>query len=82
MVVAQIEHEDVVKNINEIFSVKGLNGYILGPYDLSASLGVPGDFDSGIYKSAVDRIEDAAKDHDVPGGVHIIEPDEKHCLIV
>ena len=43
---AQIEHEDAVKNINEIFSVKGLNGYILGPYDLSASLGVPGDFDS------------------------------------
>ena len=80
VVVAQIEHEDAVKNINEIFSVKGLNGYILGPYDLSASLGVPGDFDSGIYKSAVDRIEDAAKDHDVPGGVHIIEPDEKALL--
>ena len=41
--IAQIEHIDAVENIDEIFSNKDLDGYIIGPNDLSASLGIPGD---------------------------------------
>ena len=45
IVIAQIEHIDSVMNIDSITSVQGIDGYIIGPYDLSASIGYPGEFD-------------------------------------
>ena len=31
--------------------------YMIGPYDLSASLGVPGDFNSTLYLNAIKKME-------------------------
>ena len=42
IVIAMIEHIDAVEEIEKILQVPGIDGYIIGPYDLSASLGVPG----------------------------------------
>ena len=39
----QIEGCDGVKNIDEILSVSGVQSIMIGPYDLSQSLGIPGD---------------------------------------
>jgi 4-hydroxy-2-oxoheptanedioate aldolase len=39
----QIEGVEGVKNIDEILSVSGVQSIMIGPYDLSQSLGVPGD---------------------------------------
>ena len=39
IVIAQIEHIDAVQNLDKILSVSGIDGVIIGPYDLSASLG-------------------------------------------
>ncbi|NQU59145.1 MAG: 2,4-dihydroxyhept-2-ene-1,7-dioic acid aldolase, partial [Rhodospirillales bacterium] len=41
VVVVMIEHIDAVNAIDEILAVPGVDGFIIGPYDLSASLGVP-----------------------------------------
>ena len=75
MVIVQIEHIDAVDNIEGIFSVQGISGYIVGPYDLSASMGIPGDFANKKMSVALDRIKIAAKDYQVPSGIHIVEPD-------
>ena len=40
----QIETKQAVGNLGEICRVAGLSGILIGPGDLSASLGVPGDF--------------------------------------
>ncbi len=40
----QIETKRAVENVGEICRVAGLSGILIGPGDLSASLGVPGDF--------------------------------------
>ena len=42
--IVQIEHVDAIGNLEEIFSIEKIDGYLIGPYDLSASLGIPGDF--------------------------------------
>ena len=42
VVVIQIEHIHAVNNIDEIFSVPGIDAYMIGPYDLSGSLKKPG----------------------------------------
>lgn len=41
-VVIQIEHIEAVANMPEILQVAGLDAIMLGPYDLSASMGLPG----------------------------------------
>ena len=75
MVLVQIEHVEAVENIDAIFSVEGLSGYIVGPYDLSASMGIPGQFEHEKMLTALDRIKDSAEAHKIPSGIHIVEPD-------
>ena len=53
VVIVQIEHIDAVKNIDEIFSVPGIDAFIIGPYDLSGSLGKPGAFDDKDVENAI-----------------------------
>jgi len=61
VVIAQIEHIDAVNNLEDIFSVPGIDGIIVGPYDLSASMGYPGEYDRPDVKAALLKIDEVAK---------------------
>ena len=56
LVIVQIEHIDAVDNLESILSVAGVDGYIVGPYDLSGSLGIPGEFEAPKYLQALERM--------------------------
>jgi len=71
----QIEHKDAVECIDEIFSTGGLSGYFIGPYDLSASLGRPGDFGNTRLCRYLAAVKKAGERHGVPAGFHAVEPD-------
>lgn len=43
VLIPQIESVEAVNNISEILSGKAVDGVMIGPYDLSGSLGVPGE---------------------------------------
>jgi len=75
VVIVQIEHIDGVRDLERILSVDGVDGYIVGPYDLSASLGVPGDFENPDVVAALHRIGEVGRKLRKSGGVHIVEPD-------
>lgn len=75
--IVQIEHIDAVKNAREILSVDGVDGYILGPYDLSASMGTPGDFTNPDFIKAKDEVQKIGDELGKPGGLHLVEPDEE-----
>ncbi len=77
IVIVQIEHIDAVNNFRDILSVPGVDGFIVGPYDLTSSMGIPGEFSNSKYLEVMERIGKIAKDMNVAGGVHIIEPDPK-----
>ena len=53
ILVAQIETETGAKNIEKLL---GFDFYMIGPYDLSASLGIPGKFDDPRFLSVVEEI--------------------------
>ena len=72
VVIAQIEHIEAVNNLEEIFSVPGIDGIIVGPYDLSASMGYPGEYDREDVKAALLKIDEVAKRLDKPLGFHVI----------
>jgi 2-dehydro-3-deoxyglucarate aldolase len=73
VVIAQIEHIDAVNNLEEIFSVEGIDGIIVGPYDLSASMGYPGEYDREDVKEALARVDEITKRLDKPLGFHVID---------
>ncbi|MBZ9577539.1 2,4-dihydroxyhept-2-ene-1,7-dioic acid aldolase [Patescibacteria group bacterium] len=79
-IIIQIEHIDAVKQINEIFSVKGVFGYFIGPYDLSASLGKPGDFKCKEVIEALKIVKQAGIKYQIRAGYHVIEPDPQEVL--
>lgn len=74
-VCVQIEHIEAVRNIDEILRVTGIDAVIIGPYDLSASLGLTAQFDHPEMVAAVDAIGDACKRHGVIAGIHVVQPD-------
>jgi 2-dehydro-3-deoxyglucarate aldolase len=76
VIVAMIEHVDAVNSIDEILAVDGIDAYIIGPYDLSGSMGRPGDLNHPDVQSAITRVLEAGHRSGKPGGIHVIEPDQ------
>jgi 4-hydroxy-2-oxoheptanedioate aldolase len=62
--IAIIESTAGVANIDEILAVDGLDGVLIGPSDLSASIGRPRDFSNETYKQAIARVERAVAGSD------------------
>ena len=75
VIIAQIEHIDAVKNIDDILSVEGIDGTIIGPYDLSGSMGIPGEYDKQEVKDAIKKVEQACKKFKKSLGFHVVPPD-------
>ena len=75
VVIAQIEHVDAVRNIDSILSVEGIDGIIIGPYDLSASLGCPGDFHRPELVAALATVSAACRRLRKPYGFHCVSSD-------
>ena len=77
VLIAQIENIDAVNNIDSILSSDKVDGYLIGPYDLSASMGIPGDLDHRDVITAIKKIKHAGLSIKKPGGLHVVEPDPK-----
>lgn len=73
VIIAQIEHIDAVENIDEIINVEGIDGTIIGPYDLSGSMGYPGEFEREDVKDAVQKVLEACKKNNIPSGFHVVD---------
>ena len=55
VIIVQIEDIEAVDNLDDILKVKGIDGTLIGPYDLSGSIGVPGKFDNLKVKQAIQK---------------------------
>ena len=78
---AQIESALGIDNIDSILS-QDINGYFLGPYDLSASLGSPGQFNSAEFIAAETIVLNAAKKYQIKCGYHLVEPQPKQIQVL
>ncbi len=70
MVVVQMETQGCVDAIEEIVAVEGVDATMVGPFDLSVSLGIPGDFEHPRFWAAFDRMVAACNRVGVAPGVH------------
>lgn len=75
LLVVQIEHIDAVNNIEEILSVPGIDATFIGPYDLSMSMGLPGQLSHPAVVAAGERVLQATLAHGLTAGIHLVHPD-------
>ena len=74
IVFVQIEHIEAVRNIDAILGVPGVDGFFIGPYDLSASLGIPGKFNDPKMIEALATVRSAKEKIGTVAGVHVVQP--------
>jgi 2-dehydro-3-deoxyglucarate aldolase len=76
IVIVQIEHFTAVENLEVILAVDGVDGFMIGPYDLSGSLGCPGDFNHPSFREALEVIYRKSKANGYLMGQHVVKPDQ------
>ncbi len=80
IVIVQIEHIKAVENLEDILSVEGVDGFIIGPYDLSGSLGLPGNFDHPSVLAALNEVERVMMKSPKVGGYHVVHSKHDELL--
>ncbi|MBD5641497.1 MAG: 2,4-dihydroxyhept-2-ene-1,7-dioic acid aldolase, partial [Desulfovibrio sp.] len=68
---AQIEHIRAVGNLDGILAHSRLDAIMVGPYDLSGSMGLTGQFEHPEFQAAMARIASACKKHGAVMGAHV-----------
>jgi 2-dehydro-3-deoxyglucarate aldolase/4-hydroxy-2-oxoheptanedioate aldolase len=71
MLVFQIETQAALDARDELVSVPGVDAVMVGPADLSISLGIPGQFEHPKLIDAIDRIIESCQRHHVAPGIHM-----------
>ncbi len=74
LVIVQIEHIDGVRNMEEIINVPGVDGFFVGPFDLSASLGIPGKLDDPKMLEALAEVRRVKEKTGTISGIHVVQP--------
>lgn len=77
IVIVQIEHALGVENLKKILAVPGIDGMIIGPYDLSGSIGLPGKLNDPRVERLVKKSIQTALEMNVTAGFHVVQPDLK-----
>ncbi|MHC4727059.1 MAG: aldolase/citrate lyase family protein, partial [Planctomycetota bacterium] len=71
--IINIESVPALEKLEELFAVSGLDGIIIGPHDLSISLGVPEQYDHPRFEDAVREIISKAREKGLGAGIHLSE---------
>jgi len=75
LIIIQIETVQGLENIDEILAVSGIDGVLIGPQDLSLSMGMPGETRSKAVQDACRRIVEACAKHNLTSGIHVMTVD-------
>ena len=68
MIIAHIEGVEGINNLDEILSVSGIDVIFIGPYDLSQSLGIPGQVNNSLVVEKMKEVVSKCKESKVAVG--------------
>lgn len=75
IVVVMLEHIVAVRQADRILATPGIDAVLIGPYDLSASMGLAGQLDHPDVRAAQQTILEACKRQNVAPGIHVVPVD-------
>jgi 2-dehydro-3-deoxyglucarate aldolase/4-hydroxy-2-oxoheptanedioate aldolase len=73
VVVAQVEHAGAVEHAREIAGVPGVDALFIGPFDLSGSLGKPGQIGAPDVQAAIGAFMSACAEKAVACGIFVVD---------
>lgn len=74
LLIIQIESIQGVENVEDLLNFREVDGAMIGPYDISGSLGVPGQLDHPDVKEACKKVISACERSEKSCGTHLVEP--------
>ncbi len=77
LIVVMLEHIEAAENVDEILSVPGIDATFIGPYDLSASMGIAGQLDHPDVVKTQKKLFEACRKHKIPAGYHVVPTDNE-----
>ena len=78
--IPQIEHIDAIAEVSAIAAIDGVDALFVGPYDLSASMGLAGQFDEPAVVNAINAIVAATKVAGKVAGFHSVTAEVSSAL--
>lgn len=69
LAVLQIESKEGLESVEEIASIPGVDALMIGPYDLSISIGIAEEFRNSVFWKAVDRVIQACGKAGIAAGI-------------
>jgi 2-dehydro-3-deoxyglucarate aldolase/4-hydroxy-2-oxoheptanedioate aldolase len=79
--IPQVEHIEAVRNIEAVLAVHGVDAVFVGPFDLSASLGIPGRVEDRAVLESIDRVREACRRKNVAAGIFAREAETAASFI-
>lgn len=70
----QIEHINAVNNFVQISNAEGIDAIFIGPYDLTASMGITAQFNNPDYLDALSHVNKICKEKGLISGIHVVQP--------
>ena len=71
------ESQTAVDNLPDLLSVPGLDGVVIGPHDLSCSIGLPEEYNNPIFEKTVVNIINECNKRNLGIGIHLSEEPEQ-----
>ncbi|MGA1823518.1 MAG: HpcH/HpaI aldolase family protein [bacterium] len=77
VVIAMIETQKGIENVGAIATTPGIDALLIGPYDMSASLGLIGQLDHPTLRSSLKKVIEAAHKAGIGCGLHVVHPEKE-----
>ena len=78
---AMIESTDAMENLDVICGIPGIDALLIGPNDMTVSLGKPEERDDPAFVEVIQHLIDTAEAHGIAAGVHFSNPDHLQRVI-
>jgi 2-dehydro-3-deoxyglucarate aldolase len=80
LLIAMIEHVDALDELDQILLVDGLDAIFIGPYDLSASMGITGQFERQEFIHIISEIRKKSANKSIACGLHVVMPSKNELV--
>lgn len=81
LLIANIESQPAIDNLDKILEIQELDAVLIGPHDLSCSLGIPEDYLHPRFDEAVKQIFSKARATGKGAGLHFVHGVDRHAQL-